>query len=101
MTRAHENEFGQISDTNKPIWMLAEERQAGRLPPSVMRDTNNPHHGMWMRATKLDNSTVFTTLKNLAALYRRQGNFDAAGTIEECTSGGGTVRLPSLNLCLN
>ena len=28
--------------------------------------------------------TVTTTLKNLGALYRRQGKYDAAETLEEC-----------------
>lgn len=29
-------------------------------------------------------ATVTTTLKNLGALFRRQGKFDAAETLEEC-----------------
>lgn len=28
--------------------------------------------------------TVATTLKNLGALYRRQGKFEAADTLEDC-----------------
>lgn len=28
LTRAHEKECGSITDTNKPIWMVAEEREA-------------------------------------------------------------------------
>jgi kinesin light chain len=28
--------------------------------------------------------TVSTTLKNLGALYRRQGKYEAAETLEEC-----------------
>jgi hypothetical protein len=30
--------------------------------------------------------TVTTTLKNLGALYRRQGKLEAANTLEECAS---------------
>ena len=30
--------------------------------------------------------TVATTLKNLGALYRRQGKLDAAETLEECAA---------------
>ncbi|CAL8071962.1 unnamed protein product [Calicophoron daubneyi] len=37
-----------------------------------------------MRVPRQENSTVITTLRNLAALYRRQGKFEAADTIEEC-----------------
>lgn len=29
LTRAHEKEFGTTSPTSKPIWMVAEEREAG------------------------------------------------------------------------
>ena len=32
----------------------------------------------------VDSSTVTTTLKNLGALYRRQGKYEAAETLEEC-----------------
>ncbi len=30
--------------------------------------------------------TVTTTLRNLSALYRRQGKFEAAETLEECAN---------------
>nr|CAD2198751.1 unnamed protein product [Meloidogyne enterolobii] len=32
---------------------------------------------------KVDNPTVTTTLKNLGALYRRQGKYQAAETLED------------------
>lgn len=32
----------------------------------------------------MDSPTVTTTLRNLGALYRRQGKFEAAETLEEC-----------------
>uniref|UniRef100_A0A665X726 Kinesin light chain n=1 Tax=Echeneis naucrates TaxID=173247 RepID=A0A665X726_ECHNA len=53
LTRAHEREFGSVDDENKPIWMHAEERE--------------------------EQSKV----GNLGALYRRQGKFEAAETLEE------------------
>uniref|UniRef100_A0A8B9KAW6 Kinesin light chain n=1 Tax=Astyanax mexicanus TaxID=7994 RepID=A0A8B9KAW6_ASTMX len=68
LTRAHEKEFGSVDAENKPIWMHAEEREemskvgfvSFRIP------------------------TVNTTLRNLGALYRRQGKMEAAETLEEC-----------------
>ena len=32
----------------------------------------------------MDCPTVTTTLKNLGALYRRQGKYEAAETLEDC-----------------
>ena len=32
----------------------------------------------------MDSPTVTTTLKNLGALYRRQGKYEAAETLEDC-----------------
>ena len=34
-------------------------------------------------AAKVDSPTVMTTLKNLGALYRRQGKYEAAATLED------------------
>uniref|UniRef100_A0A8C6TEG5 Kinesin light chain n=1 Tax=Neogobius melanostomus TaxID=47308 RepID=A0A8C6TEG5_9GOBI len=62
LTRAHEKEFGSVDAENKPIWMHAEEREEmSKVTP-----------------------TVNTTLRNLGALYRRQGKLEAAETLEEC-----------------
>ena len=38
------------------------------------------------RLTPIFSPTVTTTLRNLSALYRRQGKFDAAETLEECAN---------------
>uniref|UniRef100_A0AAQ4PE96 Kinesin light chain n=1 Tax=Gasterosteus aculeatus aculeatus TaxID=481459 RepID=A0AAQ4PE96_GASAC len=40
-------------------------------------------YGGWYKACKVDSPTVTTTLKNLGALYKRQGKFEAAETLEE------------------
>ncbi|BHF71994.1 microtubule motor activity [Sparganum proliferum] len=61
LTRAHEAEFGKISESNKPIWMLAEDRQNG------IRDVTNQTSPQ--RPALLENPTVATTLRNLGALY--------------------------------
>ncbi|XP_048831242.1 kinesin light chain 1 isoform X3 [Brienomyrus brachyistius] len=82
LTRAHEREFGCVDDMNKPIWMHAEERE--ELSKGKQKD-GSPfgEYGGWYKACKVDSPTVTTTLKNLGALYRRQGKFEAAETLEE------------------
>lgn len=41
-------------------------------------------YGGWHKAAKVDSPTFKTTLKNLGALYRRQGKYEAAETLEDC-----------------
>merc|ERR1739838_499818 len=81
LTRAHEKEFGSIDDKNKPIWQIAEDREENKN-----RKNNLPYgeYGGWHKAAKVDSPTVTTTLKNLGALYRRQGKYEAAETLEDC-----------------
>lgn len=80
LTRAHEREFGLIDEKNKPIWQVAEEREENK------DNDNVPYgeYGGWHKAAKVDSPTVTTTLKNLGALYRRQGKYEAAETLEDC-----------------
>ena len=51
-----------------------------------MNIENAPYgeYGGWHKAAKVDSPTVTTTLKNLGALYRRQGKYEAAETVEDC-----------------
>merc|ERR1712088_417584 len=81
LTRAHEREFGSIDEKNKPIWQIAEDREENKN-----RKDNLPYgeYGGWHKAAKVDSPTVTTTLKNLGALYRRQGKYEAAETLEDC-----------------
>uniref|UniRef100_A0A674DWR3 Kinesin light chain n=1 Tax=Salmo trutta TaxID=8032 RepID=A0A674DWR3_SALTR len=82
LTRAHEREFGSVDDENKPIWMHAEERE--EQSKGKQQDSSPfAEYGGWYKACKVDSPTVTTTLKNLGALYRRQGKFEAAETLEE------------------
>ncbi|CAG9822393.1 unnamed protein product [Phaedon cochleariae] len=82
LNRAHEREFGTIDDENKPIWQVAEEREENK----AKNKENAPYgeYGGWHKAAKVDSPTVTTTLKNLGALYRRQGKYEAAETLEDC-----------------
>merc|ERR1711899_442034 len=83
LTRAHEREFGSIDDHNKPIWQVAEEREENKNNPD-QQTVLDAGYGSWHRAAKVDSPTVTTTLKNLGALYRRQGKYEAAETLEDC-----------------
>ncbi|XP_064602669.1 kinesin light chain-like isoform X1 [Liolophura sinensis] len=83
LTRAHEKEFGKVDGENKPIWMQAEEREENK--GKYGKDgAPQPEYGGWHKTAKVDSPTVTTTLKNLGALYRRQGKYEAAETLEEC-----------------
>uniref|UniRef100_A0A673HVC5 Kinesin light chain n=1 Tax=Sinocyclocheilus rhinocerous TaxID=307959 RepID=A0A673HVC5_9TELE len=73
LTRAHEKEFGSVDAENKPIWMHAEEREEMSKLIFLM-----------MTLLFVRSPTVNTTLRNLGALYRRQGKLEAAETLEEC-----------------
>lgn len=67
---------------NKPIWQVAEEREENK----AKNRENAPYgeYGGWHKAAKVDSPTVTTTLRNLGALYRRQGKYEAAETLEDC-----------------
>ncbi|KAF6114346.1 kinesin light chain 4 [Phyllostomus discolor] len=84
LTRAHVQEFGSVDDDHKPIWMHAEERE--EMSKTQHREGGAPYaeYGGWYKACKVSSPTVNTTLRNLGALYRRQGKLEAAETLEEC-----------------
>ena len=74
LTRAHEREFGPEGSGS----LTDDDGKRGK--------DNAPYgeYGGWHKAAKVDSPTVTTTLRNLGALYRRQGKFEAAETLEEC-----------------
>uniref|UniRef100_A0A4W5M720 Kinesin light chain n=1 Tax=Hucho hucho TaxID=62062 RepID=A0A4W5M720_9TELE len=80
LTQAHEKEFGSVDAENKPIWMHAEEREECKVS---LKDGYGDYGG-WYKNCKVNSPTVNTTLRNLGALYRRQGKMEAAETLEEC-----------------
>jgi kinesin light chain len=84
LTRAHEKEFGKVEGENKPIWMRAEEREENKGKSKEGVNPPLPEYGGWHKNVRVDSPTVTTTLKNLGALYRRQGKYEAAETLEEC-----------------
>jgi len=92
LTRAHEREFGAIDGDNKTIWQVAEEREENK----GQNKANVPYgdYGGWHKAAKVDSPTVTTTLKNLGALYRRQGKYEAAETLEDCAMRSSSSKHP-------
>ncbi|KAM4694751.1 kinesin light chain 4 isoform 3-T5 [Discoglossus pictus] len=83
LTQAHVKEFGSVDDDHKPIWMHAEEREEMSKAP---HNDSTPYseYGGWYKACRVNSPTVNTTLRNLGALYRRQGKLEAAETLEQC-----------------
>lgn len=84
LTQAHVQEFGSVDDNHKPIWMHAEEREEMSKTQHREGSTSYVEYGGWYKACKVSSPTVNTTLRNLGALYRRQGKLEAAETLEEC-----------------
>uniref|UniRef100_A0A8C2CL51 Kinesin light chain n=1 Tax=Cyprinus carpio TaxID=7962 RepID=A0A8C2CL51_CYPCA len=85
LTSAHEKEFGSVDAENKPIWMHAEERE------EVSKVCVVDKMSVCVSAPSAVTQTVCllimnTTLRNLAALYRRQGKMKAAEMLEECAT---------------
>ena len=84
LAAAHVKEFGPIVDgtdsKDKAEWML------GEAPSEGGDGKQSPYgeYGGWHKAAKVDSPTVTTTLKNLCALYRRQGKHEAAESLENC-----------------
>nr|pir kinesin light chain (isoform 2) - Caenorhabditis elegans [Caenorhabditis elegans] len=72
--------MSNMSQDDVPIWQIAEEREENKHKGEGA--TANEQAG-WAKAAKVDSPTVTTTLKNLGALYRRQGKYEAAETLED------------------
>ncbi|OQR70203.1 kinesin light chain isoform 1 [Tropilaelaps mercedesae] len=88
LTRAHERQFGPTDTNNKPIWQLAEEREMNKhMAAAVTGGPGAPIDSTLSQTpqyrTTVDNATVATTLKNLGAIYRKQGKYEAAETLED------------------
>ena len=92
LTRAQENEFANKSPT------VSQQQQLHSQPSESQRSqqTNALKHatpggsydaqGGWYKTVLTDQPTVTTTLKNLSLLYRRQGKYEAAETLENCAA---------------
>jgi len=82
---------GRKINTEIKKMFLTESTEGGiRQPRSVVRPRTNGEVAHWtfclnaFLSFQVDSPTVTTTLKNLGALYRRQGKYEAAETLEDC-----------------
>jgi kinesin light chain len=77
LTRAQEKEASMKSSH------LAQEQ-----PDSTSGGTSGNYdaQGGWYKTIRTDQPAVTTTLKNLSLLYRRQGKYEAADTLENCAA---------------
>ena len=66
------------------FFQIAEDREENKANAKNNLPLHTGEYGGWHRAAKVDSPTVTTTLKNLGALYRRQGKYEAAETLEDC-----------------
>ncbi|XP_053687288.1 kinesin light chain-like [Sabethes cyaneus] len=84
LTRVHELKFGPLTDDNKTIWQMAEQREVDK---GISRD-NTPYnlYGNWHRIDMVNSSTVQKTLRKLGTLYRKHGKHAAASTLTNCPS---------------
>jgi len=58
LTRAHEQKFGAVGEDNKPIWQIAEDREANK-DSQVDTGIYHENNGNWQNAMKVD-KFVFT-----------------------------------------
>ncbi|CAL2045241.1 unnamed protein product [Caenorhabditis brenneri] len=79
LSSVHEKVLGNFSDQNKPIWQIAEEREErnrkGEMADSFESESET-------KFAKIESGVIISTLKNLGALYRKQGKYMAAETLE-------------------
>jgi len=87
LQQAHYKEFGVPEDGEvKAPYMLEASMLQNKDGVEDEKSDNAPYgeYGGWHKAAKVDSPTVTTTLKNLCALYRRQGKIEAAEALESC-----------------
>ena len=87
LTRAQEKE-----SLNKPPVILQQQQQQQQEIQKCQQSKsgttggNYDAQGGWYKTILTDQPTVTTTLKNLSLLYRRQGKYEAAETLENCAA---------------
>uniref|UniRef100_A0A8C7SQK7 Kinesin light chain n=1 Tax=Oncorhynchus mykiss TaxID=8022 RepID=A0A8C7SQK7_ONCMY len=77
-----QGKFKQAETLYKEILTRAHEREFGSVDGKTLSHKAYPL-SLWGLGKCPHDPTVTTTLKNLGALYRRQGKFEAAETLEE------------------
>jgi len=88
LTNAQEKEC-IVKSTIEPQSQPQIQQQENQKPPQPKSTTpgvNYDAQGGWYKSILSDQPTVTTTLKNLSLLYRRQGKYEAADTLENCAT---------------
>ncbi|CAF0882565.1 unnamed protein product [Adineta ricciae] len=86
-----QQKYKEAEQLYKDVLTRAHEKEFGASPQDLSSSTNasgGPYdaQGGWYKTIRADTPTVTTTLKNLSLLYRRQGRYEAADTLENCAS---------------
>lgn len=82
LNHAHEKIHDSTNGMVKPIWMEAEEREEqGKQKDYPIKCPDG-----WYTTRTEDSAIMTNTLRNLGALYRRQGKLEAAETMEEAAT---------------
>ena len=86
LRQAHEKEFGPVEGKQDQTGYLLSKSEFAGKEGEEDGPGNTPYgdYGGWHKAAKVDSPTVINTLKNLCALYRRQGKHEAADALENC-----------------
>eukprot|EP00040_Diaphanoeca_grandis_P024884 m.137396 g.137396 ORF g.137396 m.137396 type:complete len:518 (-) comp29919_c0_seq1:51-1604(-) len=84
LRQAHEKEFGPIEGRDEAGILLGKSEFDDGKDDNSEGNTPYGDYGGWHKAAKVDSPTVINTLKNLCALYRRQGKHEAADALENC-----------------
>ena len=90
-----QQKYKEAEQIYKDVLTRAQEKDAlnKSLLQSQQQETSNETsggnydaQGGWYKTIQADQPTVTTTLKNLCLLYRRQGKYEAAETLEKCAA---------------
>ena len=92
-----QQKYKEAEQIYKDVLTRAQEKEASNksLHPSTTGTTqqetpasggNYDAQGGWYKTIPTDQPAVTTTLKNLSLLYRRQGKYEAAETLENCAA---------------
>uniref|UniRef100_A0A7E4W8D8 Kinesin light chain n=1 Tax=Panagrellus redivivus TaxID=6233 RepID=A0A7E4W8D8_PANRE len=79
LDKAHVKYYGAITPTNRTIWQIAEAREAKKDYDGSVQEGHD-----WKEPLGSENGQSYQNmLRSLAAIYRRQGKYQAAESIED------------------
>ena len=86
-----QQKYKEAEQIYKDVLTRAQEKESSTVnlqqdPQNAATNENYDAQGGWYKTILADQPTVTTTLKNLSLLYRRQGKYEAADTLENCAA---------------